>query len=687
MYKLRTLDVWDTLLRRDCHPECIKVIVAHHVFLRYADQLTPRYDDHWSVYRARLEVEQALAEESLTKGGDGEYDVSEVVDCWLRMIAPDLALADSVSEIVEYEFQIEVACTTPDDDVNAVLQAHPAERTVFVSDFYWPTEMLVRLLRAKGLEPVVAEGLCSCDVGLNKRSGRLFQYVLRKYGVEPSAVVHIGDNPYSDVAAAEANGIRAVHFQPSRAHEERLDREKLFACRDQLFVEAAEQARIACEKHLGGRNDGQAAAFRFGVDQAPLFAGFALFIAERAVLDQVERLFFLMREGEFLHRVFQAVHADGSYRGHALPESALLSVSRASTFSATVQDPAMEFLSRGRWPYRGHRLCSLVDALGVDTADLGQALADSKLKLDEVIADVTSDSRMRVFLEHPALRWAARHAGAAARERLTAYLRSRGFAEGGRYAVVDVGWRGTIQSNLACLGLATRLHGYYLALQQPLLPASDGCEMAAYAIDESRSTRNVDLLETSGVIEMLCAAGIGSTTGYRYEGGAVVPIHSDSNDECPGYADVVRHFQDGAVLGCRVWAPLIARYGCGASDVAPPALAAWRALADSPDQVIVDAFGETILDDPHARNRFIKPKEVPGVAAMAAACWNRRAWRDLRDYLRRIRWRRAVQPSSTRSTIGHRIVGILLSLASFYRRMQRRLRGGRAGAAAPKLRT
>lgn len=674
MYKLRTLDVWDTLLRRECHPECIKVIVAHHVFLRHADRLAPQYGDHWSVYRARLEAEQALAQESLGKGGDGEYGVSEVVGRWLEMIAPGHVLADSVPEIVAFEFDTEVACTTPDGDVNAVLEAHPAERTIFVSDFYWPTAMLTRLLRAKGLELVVAEGLCSCDVGLNKRSGRLFQHVLRTYGVEPSAVVHIGDNPYSDVAAAEAHGIRAVHFQPTKAHEGRLKREEMFVRRDELFVEAAERARTVCEEHLGGRDDDQAAAFRAGVELAPLFAGFALFIAERAVRDRVERLFFLMREGEFLHRVFQVVHADGGFRGHTLPETVLLSVSRAATFSATVQDPAAEILSGGRWPYRGHRLRSLVDALGIDAADIGQALADARLQLDEVIADVTSDGRARVFLEHPALRRAAQEAGIAARERLTAYLRSRGFVEGGRYAVVDIGWRGTIQSNLACLGLASRLHGYYLALQRPLTPAPAVCEMAAYAIDESRSSRHVDLLETYGVMEMLCTAGMGSTTGYRRDGESVVPVHTDGNDECPGYAGVVRHFQGGAVLGCRAWAPLIARYGCGASDVAPSALAAWRALAGSPAQVIVEAFGETTLDDPHARNRFMKPKDVPGVAAMAAACWDRRAWSDLRDYLRRIRWRRAVQRSPSRSAIGHRIIAMLLMLGSCYRRVKGRLR-------------
>jgi hypothetical protein len=78
----------------------------------------------------------------------------------------------------------------------------------------------------------------------------------------------------------------------------------------------------------------------------------------------------------------------------------------------------------------------------------------------------------------------------------------------------------------------------------------------------------------------------------------------------------------------------------------------------------------------------MKPKDVPGVAAMAAACWDRRAWSDLRDYLRRIRWRQALRQSASQSTVKHRIVGALLILGSCYRRVKGRLRPGARAVAA-----
>jgi FMN phosphatase YigB (HAD superfamily) len=674
MYALRTVDVWDTLLRRECHPECIKVIVAHHVFLRHTDRLLPRYGDHWGVYRARLDIEKTLAQESLQAGGDGEYTVAEVVQRWLQAIAPGHHLDDTVKEIIEYEYLTEIAYTTHDREVAGVLEDHPAERTIFLSDFYWPADLLLRLLSAKGLDRLVTSGLCSCDVGLNKRSGRLFRHVLDTYRVEPAAVVHIGDNPYSDVSAAQSHGIHAVHFQPTSGHSQRLKREKLFSDREYFFAEAEEQTRAACEVPLGTMSTAEAEAFRAGADIAPLFVGFSLFIAERAIRDHVQHVFFLMREGEFLRRVFEVVHPDKLFRGHVLPEISLLAVSRAATFAPTVFDPVTDLLEAGRWPHRQHPLASLVDAIGVDRDDVRQALRDTGLHLDEIIADTNKDNRIRAFLAHPDVQRAARAANTSRRDRLTDYLRSQGFVADGRYAVVDVGWRGTIQSHLAHLGLADRLQGYYLALHRPAVPTPRCCELTAYVVDEARSSRNVDLLDTYAVMEMLCTADVGSTADYRREGGGVVPHRSETNEECPCFSCVVAPFQDGVVCGSRVWASLIARYGLSAADLNPVATSAWRALASTPAQVLVDAFNEMTLDDANSHKRAITPADLPDLAALATAFWDRRAWTDLRDYLRRIRWRQALHPSSSRWSVRHQIVGTLLRFGSWYRRAKGVLR-------------
>jgi len=686
MYALRTVDVWDTLLRRTCHPECVKVCVAHSAFLQLREQLSPQYADHWDVYRARLDVERTLAEESVRSGGDGEYDVIEVVRRWLEAVVPRNSGADVIERLVEYEFAVEQSCTSVDENAEAVLAAHPAERTLFLSDFYWPSAMLRRLLHEKGLGSVVADGVSSCDVGLNKRSGRLFQHVLEVHGVQPSDVVHIGDNPYSDVAAARAQGIHAVHFQPAAEHQKRLKRESLFPSHKSLFADAADQTRVACEDHWGVSKTDQAAAFRAGAEMAPLFVGFSLFVAEHAVSHRVERLFFLMREGDFLKRAFEAVHVDGAYRGHALPPASLLAVSRASTACASIRDPVADILVARSWPYRKHPLSSLVDAIGLRGEDIRRALDETKLRMTDVVVDATTDKRVRAFLSHPDIQRAASEACAAKRQCLVEYLRSEGFLENGRYATVDIGWRGTIQTNIGRLGLAAKLDGYYLALHRPLVPSPSTCEMEAYLVDETKSADHSELFDTYGVMEMLCTAPVGSTTHYESRGGSVLPVRETRNIECDQAESMIRHFQDGVMYGCQIWAPLVLRYGCSANDLVPVAVRAWQRLANEPPRVIVDAFGEAILDDPCSPKRCIRPKDVPSVGTLMAACWDSRAFTEVREYVRRIRWAQALLPTSCSPRINVRITRGLLTLGSLYRRGRRRLAQMRPAAGRRRVR-
>jgi hypothetical protein len=575
---------------------------------------------------------------------------------------------------VEYEFSVEKGCTTVDEDIEAVLAAHPAEKTIFLSDFYWPSDLLRRLLHEKGLGGVVTDGISSCDIGLNKRSGRLFRHVMEAHGVKPSGVVHIGDNPHSDVAAAQAHGIQAVHFQPKAGHESRLKREALFSRRESLFVDAAERARAACKAHLGVGDTDQAVAFRAGAEMAPLFVGFSLFVAENAVSHRVERLFFLMREGDFLKRVFEAVHVDGTLRGHALPPASLLAVSRVSTAFAGVDDPVAEIFKGHCWPYRGHQLASLVDAIGLEGECVDAALEEMHLHKTDVIADVVRDHRLRRFLSRPDIRRQAAEACAMKREYLLRYLQSQGFLENGRYAAVDIGWRGTIQANICRLGVAAKVNGYYLALQRPLGAAPNTCDKEAYLIDEAKSADYLDLLDTYGAMEMLCAAPVGSTTHYEQQGGSIVPVRAATNAECSYSESVIPHFQDGVVYGCRIWAPLVVQYGCSASDLVPSSVRAWYRLLQSPPRVIVSAFAKTVLDDPYAANRFLRPKDVPTIRRLAAACLDKGAFIEIQAYLRRVRWSRAVAPTSPSTYIRSRIFSGLLTLASWYRRVKRKLR-------------
>src|SRR3569623_1352132 len=147
MYKLRTIDVWDTLLRRDCHPECIKLATAMHLFLGWFDHLKPEFNNCWALYRARINAERGLAEAGRSQGKDDEYEITLVLRHWVDNVFSSPAAIHLASELAEFELNTEIARTFADPEIAEILRPHLAEKTLFLSDFYMSTTMLGRLAR------------------------------------------------------------------------------------------------------------------------------------------------------------------------------------------------------------------------------------------------------------------------------------------------------------------------------------------------------------------------------------------------------------------------------------------------------------------------------------------------------------------------------------------------------------
>lgn len=345
MYKIRTIDVWDTLLRRDCHPECIKLATAHHLLFGWRDQIKPDFRDGWVLYRARLEAERTLAVQAKAGGKDDEYEITEVLAQWFAAIFADTVPPDLPNRLAEFELSVEIDRSFADSDIVEFLRSHEAEKTIFLSDFYMSGEMLRRLLSAKGLNTLVTEGMSSCDVGLNKRSGQIFRHVHSIHAISPQSIC----------TSATTNG-------PMCRHRVRSACMPYITCPNRrmpnawrvnvcflpekyclsIFVESAWLLpKTRAKVFLQNRPQ-----LSLGVQAAPLFIGFALWIAEQAVLHKLDRLYFFTREGEFFHKVFSTLFPQGRLFGHDLPPADILEVSRLSTFAPSMRDASIQEMSR-----------------------------------------------------------------------------------------------------------------------------------------------------------------------------------------------------------------------------------------------------------------------------------------------------------------------------------------------------
>ena len=643
MYKLRTIDVWDTLLRRDCHPECIKLATAQHLFLGWTDQIKPEFREGWALYKARLEAEHTLAEHAKTSGKDDEYEITNVLTQWAKTVFFGPIPVDLPVRLAEFELSVEIARSYADPDISHFLSSHEAEKTLFLSDFYMNAEMLGRLLAAKGLDTLVAEGLSSCDVGLNKRSGQIFRHLHSLHAVSPDQHVHIGDNEWSDVSSPRALGVNALHYLPESAHTARLAREHLFSSRDALFDHLRRDGSALARDAGKGLPVKQAAALCLGAEAAPLFIGFALWIAEQTILQKLDRLYFFTREGEFFHKVFCALFPQGRLSGHVLPPADILAVSRLSTFAPSMKDASIQELSRIWSLFKVQSVSGLFTTLGLDIGKFSELLDTLGLKETDVIRDPENSPVLRQLFETPAFVEAVKNALASQASLLKSYLRQSGVNAGERFGIVDIGWRGTIQDNISVLVPDAHFHGMYLGLR-PVINAQPGnATKAAFGPDENTSSEPSALFTNFAAMELLCNSPYGSVVGYTLEDGRTAPQRQVDQGENTAYCEFSGPFQEGVLLASQHWQSYLERYVVSSNELHKMALHVWDTLRRTPDEGLVDVYLRTPQHDIFGYGEIFKRSHYPSLSTIFLSPVLASRRRQLIVFIRRVQWSEAIE--------------------------------------------
>ncbi len=86
------------------------------------------------------------------------------------------------------------------------------KKVVFCSDMYLPSDTIRKLLEKCGIsdfEKLYVSG----ELGVNKRSGELFDFVLSDLGIDKKEILHIGDNPIGDYLTPKTRRICAFLYK------------------------------------------------------------------------------------------------------------------------------------------------------------------------------------------------------------------------------------------------------------------------------------------------------------------------------------------------------------------------------------------------------------------------------------------------------------------------------------------
>lgn len=283
-FDIISFDVFDTLLLRK---------LSEPTDLFY---LLQKEFSYLSLKKLRQEAEWKSREERYKEFGDYEVTLSEI---WEELSKK--AGIDS-KQGAEREFQLEekICYANPYFKKVVDILLIKKKKIIICSDMYLGKERIKKLLLKSGY-PEFEDYFISSDLRKSKYSGELYRAIREKYG-EKLRCIHIGDNEFSDIKMAKANGFEAFLYDKVDSIGSSCRAEEM-----NPILYSVYSAIINGYLHNGTIQESR--EFEFGFIYGGLFAvGFCQFIHSYVKENHIEAILFLARDGEILKKVYEYLY-------------------------------------------------------------------------------------------------------------------------------------------------------------------------------------------------------------------------------------------------------------------------------------------------------------------------------------------------------------------------------------------
>mgnify|MGYP001064630264 CR=1 FL=1 len=192
-----SFDIFDTLLERKIlHPSDIFLMLDSYAFINHNI-------NNFS------EIRKNIKNITLKKSEELSLKERYISISKIHNINIDICF-----DIMNKELEIEESLLSVRKRGKILLDAANSlkKRIILISDTYFSSEFVEKILRVNDLYNMVDKTYLSSDVGLTKQTGKLFKHVKT---LEKGVIFHIGDNKKSDIKNAQRCGFNSLHLPSS----------------------------------------------------------------------------------------------------------------------------------------------------------------------------------------------------------------------------------------------------------------------------------------------------------------------------------------------------------------------------------------------------------------------------------------------------------------------------------------
>ena len=518
-----SFDVFDTCLTRIyANPE----VVFHFLALEVLKTSENNSKELISEF-ARLRIQAELHARKFSHQED--ISLNKIYEHFYELKAWNV----SPEEVMSAEIQIELDSVRPIATIKQQILKLKQEgkRILFISDMYLPHSVVEQMLVEHGFaeknDPIYVSG----TIGLTKRSGNLFKYVLEKEGISKRNLHHTGNNARVDYLSPRRLGIKAYLFTkelPNRYEKAIIHSNIKEPWIYSQIAGISRATRLTSCCHEEPQKDLSEAANIAANVIAPLLSSFVAWVFQDARERGLERLYFVARDGFILLKIVRAMFGETTPSFHYLYGSRQ-AWNVPSVFKVDKKD--LEFLIfNGQSSAPAHNL----KRLNIDPEEISAVLVEHGFPKSSWKDQLEGDGITRFWsvIEHPEVAKLILNRARSSRDSALDYFEQEGLLLDNKWALVDIGWTLRTQSSLRKI-LSSRgqsyTRGYFLGISNNRYFASDYGICHGFIVEEfinnSAKLAIKTLFQNRGLIDQVFTmADHGSTIGYTYqENGQVIP--------------------------------------------------------------------------------------------------------------------------------------------------------------------
>lgn len=439
----------------------------------------------------------------------------------------------------EIEFELSM-CVVNIDILPIFKYACEKKRVFLVSDMYLSRAVIEEILNNAGIVGY-EQLIISNELNINKHSGDLYNYVREKY--ELKNPLHIGNDFVSDYLMAKKQKFDALKI---RTNTYRLDRKY-------LKVNNSDYLNAFLSNHHSLENGDY---YNFGFERfGPVLYGFTKWLYEDMEKEKIDEVFFMARDGYIMKKIYDQLGCDKNIPDRYFEVSRRsLRVPRYAKFNSLEE-------IMGETPLLSvTNMEQILDSFGLNPLKYKEIINKYGFNLDSVLKRDNLVNEKKFVALFNEIKDDIFENAIAENDLLLEYLKQFDFSK--KIAIVDIGWGGSIQSNLIQTldenHIENDVIGYYfgLAKESKNKLGKKGYKAKGYLFDCLNSDSDHDIeISFRPLFETLFLEQSGSIMKYEHKDNVVVakryPYEYEIDRSLLPEALRVRDIQAGALQFAR----------------------------------------------------------------------------------------------------------------------------------------